>query len=78
MAQSKQGGKQSTFGEIAVNHYSGDRRCDYCLGIGENGEPKRCTNSASIVILRGNVGVAEFFCKMHTMDTWEEMANDGE
>jgi hypothetical protein len=70
--------KQETLGidTVAVNRYKkGKRTCDKCIGFKGNGEPKRCDNTAKITILR-ETGIAEFYCGMHTKETWEEMLNE--
>lgn len=66
--------KQTTFGDISANLYRGERECDGCTGFDDNGDPQKCTNSAHITILRHATGVAEFYCKVHSKDTWIEMA----
>lgn len=65
---------QESFGNVSVNKYNGSNRCDRCVGYKGNGEPMRCTNTASIAILRHYTGVAEFYCKIHSKDSWVEMA----
>lgn len=65
--------EQETFGNVSVNQYSGDRRCDSITGIDEDGNPERCKNTAGLTILRRG-GIAEFYCGIHTKDVWDEMA----
>lgn len=66
--------EQTTFGEISVNEYKGDRECDACVGYMENGEPKKCTYTASYTVLRHHTGVAEFYCETHSKDSWKDIA----
>lgn len=68
--------RQTTFGKVSVNSYTGDRECDACTGYDGNGEPKKCTNTASYTILRHLTGVAEFYCEIHAKDTWKDMCNN--
>lgn len=67
---------QSTFGDLKINHYHGERRCDKLVGYDEEtGEPQRCKNNAKIAVLPGSQ-IARFYCGVHTKDTWEEMTQD--
>lgn len=66
--------RQTTFSSIAVTEHAGDRRCDGAVGYHGDGTPKRCNNTASIGIMRERTGVAEFYCRIHSKDTWVEMA----
>lgn len=65
--------QQSTFGEVYVNRHNGDRQCDKCVSIDGDGKPVRCTNTAKIVLHRKYTGVSEFYCGIHTLNTWEDM-----
>lgn len=70
--------KQDTFGRISVNHYTGNRKCDASTGMKPNGEPKKCTNSAHYAVLRHLTGVAEFYCKTHGKEDWDDIGNNVE
>jgi hypothetical protein len=79
MAQSNEDTSQETFGSVHVNEYNdthGIRTCDMPKGYGENGEPERCQNNASIVIFREYQGIAEFYCKVCAKDEWVRMAEE--
>lgn len=68
--------QQSTFGDVSVNLNKSNHTCDGSTGLGPNGEPKRCGNTAHYVVLRHVTGMAEFYCKTHAKDTWEEMVEE--
>lgn len=65
--------QQSTFGNVTVNDYNGDRECDGCIGFREDGTPKKCNNTASITIMRHSTGIAEFYCNIHKKDSWDDI-----
>lgn len=68
---------QGTLGTVFVNKYTGDEHtCDKCMGIGENGKPQTCSNTASYVIHRKYTGISEFFCKMHSKDSWQDIVEN--
>lgn len=70
---------QVTFGEVSVtpiskSDFSGDMQCDGTTGFDEDGNPDRCPYDAAIGIIRPGNEYPEFYCRIHSRDSWLEMA----